>query len=143
MLVPLAIAIVPILILFTYAAAQTARHTHALKSARVGPGYSREDFIASFRSDDIPDEITATVYDYYSSPSLQPGFPIAPSDRIEDDLNYAGEDREDQFGELLSRLKLKMIPEYILERHGPWGTGTLGDLVLLLDCIRRNQPAKR
>jgi hypothetical protein len=122
---------------------QTARHANALKSARVGPGYSREDFIASFNTDAIPTEIPAAVYDYYSSPLMQPGFPISPNDKIEADLNYVGEDREDQFGELLSRLKLKMIPEYILERHGPWGTGTVGELVLLLDCIRRNQPSER
>jgi hypothetical protein len=141
MLVPLAIAIVPILALFIYGHVRTARHAHALKSARVGPGYSREDFIASFRGDGIPSDIPATVYDYYSSPLLKPEFPISPSDRIEEDLLYVGDDREDQFDELLSLLKLKMVPLYVLEKHGPCGAGTLRELVLALACIRRNQSA--
>jgi hypothetical protein len=138
----LAVVIGTILVFCACASIWTASRARALRRARSGPGYTREDFIAAFRGESIPEEILATVYDYYSSPLLEPGFPIAPGDSIEDDLLYVGEDREDQFLELLARLRLKTIPEYHLAQNGIIEVNTLRDLAFALDCVRRNQPAE-
>ena len=139
----LAFVIGPILVLFAYAAVRTSRRGRALRRSRAGSGFSRQNFIDSFRGDDVPELIASTVYDYFSEDERKQNFPIAPDDDIFGDLSCVGDGRDydEAIEDLHKRLNCKILPNYVMAKRGIPEVQTLRHLVLTLDWARRNQPS--
>ena len=102
-------------------------------------GASRDEFVRSFDGTGIPDEISATVYDYYKSAALSPKFGILPDDTYEETLRKGDEDIDGDARFLLGQLGLKMPPQETLVQRD-MKIRTLRDMVAWLDWVRTHQP---
>jgi len=101
------------------------------------PGLSRKEFILHFRDRDVPDEVSAAVYDYYRSSALSRKFGVAPDDRLADLFSDHIEDLEDDARALIEKLKMKNADISGIEELADPIT-TVGDVVLWLDGIRKS-----
>lgn len=95
-------------------------------------GISRNEFIRHFRDRDIPDGVSAAVYDYYRSSAISRKFGVAPDDRLADLFSDQIEDIEDDARALLKKLSMEVADISGLEALANPLT-TVGDMVLWLD----------
>jgi hypothetical protein len=113
-----------------------------IRRGREGKGFTRERFIDSFRPFGVPDNIPATVFDYYTSGGIWKDFPLSPDDTYSQVLWDDPDDIDEDARTLIERLKMRVLPEYILREYGNKPLVTLRDMVLWLDWIRRHQGAR-
>jgi hypothetical protein len=101
-------------------------------------GVSREAFIAEFTKLDVPETISAAVYDYYKSRVIWKAFTVSPNDTLAKLFSDYPEDLEDDAHELVRRAGMQMPNERVLCE---WGKPfkTLGDMVLWLEWVRQHQ----
>ena len=95
------------------------------------PGISRNEFIRHFRARDIPDGVSAAVYDYYCSSAISRKFGVAPDDRLADLFSDQIEDLEDDARTLLKKLSMEVADISSLEALAN-PLITVGDMVLWL-----------
>lgn len=112
-----------------------------LRRQRQGMGFSREEFIDAFRQLAIPDNIPASVYDYYASRKAWKDFPLSPNDDYVKVLGRDDEDLEHEARALVERLGMLFLPEYVRREYGNKPIKTLRDMVLWLDWMHQHQPA--
>jgi len=112
-----------------------------LRHCRRGKGFTREKFVESFRSIGIPDEIPATVFDYYTSSGIWKNFPLSADDAYSQILGGDPDDIEEDAHDLVERLQMHFLPKYVLQKYGDKPLVTLRDMVLWLDWVRQHQPA--
>jgi hypothetical protein len=113
-----------------------------IRKERAGKGFTRERFIDSFRSIDVPEILAAAVFDYYSSQGVWKDFPFSPDDTYAKVLYDDQGDIEDDTRALVDRLGMQFPAEYVLRESGNMPPRTLRDMVLLLYWIQRHQPAR-
>ncbi len=103
-------------------------------------GVSREAFIEEFLKQSVPEEIPATVYDYYKLSVVSKRFTVAPDDSLDKVFGEIHEDVDDDASELARRLNMELPTEMVLRE---WRTPvkTLRDMVLWLDWIRKQTKA--
>jgi len=107
-------------------------------------GISREEFIKAFSQTEVPAEIPATVYDFYTKRVVFQHFSIAPDDSYREALHECEEDIEDDARFLLQKLGLKPPS---LEVHQQWSEQVLSTRAksqsvptFLLDSTKLLQP---
>jgi hypothetical protein len=111
-----------------------------LRHQRQGKGFSRERFIKAFRELGIPENIPATVFDYYDSQKRWNAFPFSPDDKYSEVLYDDPDDLEEDAKALVERLGMRFRPEYIRREYGDKPIETLRDMVLWLGWMRQHQP---
>jgi hypothetical protein len=107
-----------------------------LRHERQGKNFSRKRFVEAFPQLGIPEDIPATVYDYYGSQRPLKDFPFSPHDTYSEILHDDLADIDNDAAILLDRLGLIIVPGYIRELYGDKPIETLGELVLWLDLSR-------
>lgn len=130
------LAILPFVGIFSLISSWKLRR---LRREREGKGLTRENFIISFRQIGVPDEIPAAVFDYYTSNGMWKDFPLSPDDAYSEVLWDDPDDLDDDVNELAERLKLRPLPERVLQEYGEKPLTTLRDMVMWLDWIRQRQ----
>jgi hypothetical protein len=108
---------------------------HIRLSRRKGP--SREDFLATFHSANIPETIPVIVHEYYKS-SVFGGYAVSPDDSYDEVLKMGDEDIEDDAEYFVKKLGLELPTESVL-RGWPSPVRTIRDMVLWLDWVRQQQ----
>jgi hypothetical protein len=103
-------------------------------------GISRDEFIRHFRDRDIPDAVSAAVYDYYKSGVISRKFGVAPDDRLADLFSDLLEDLEIAAKTLITKLGMKDADISSLEQRANPHI-TVGDMVLWLDRLRKDAGA--
>jgi hypothetical protein len=111
-----------------------------LRRERQGKNFSRDRFIEEFRHLGIPEEIPATIYDYYCSQKPWKDFPFSPDDTYSEILHDDPADIDNDATVLLGRLGLILVPGYIRELYGDKPIETLREMVLWMDWMRQHQP---
>ncbi len=101
-------------------------------------GLSRDQFIAGFSAQGIPNKIPAAVYDHYSSFAVGRKYLVSPDDNYEAVLREGAEDIDDDAEQLLKKLNLQ-VPTESARRDWPSPLETVRDMVLWLDWVRRQQ----
>jgi hypothetical protein len=114
-----------------------------LRRERQGHGFTREHFVDAFRPLGVPDAVSATVFDYYTSRGVWKGFPLSPDDAYSQVLYDDPQDIEDDARTLVERLGIQFLPEYVRREYGDKPIKTLRDMVLWLDWMRQRQPGGR
>jgi hypothetical protein len=112
-----------------------------LRQHRRGKGFTRENFVESFRSIGIPEEIPATVFDYYTAAGIWKNFPLSPDDAYSQILSDNPDDIEKDARDLVERLEMHFLPKYVLQKYSDKPLVTLRDMVLWLNWVRQHQPA--
>jgi hypothetical protein len=107
-----------------------------LRRKRRANGFSRDQFIEAFRQLGIPDNIPATVYDYYGSQKAWKDFPFSPDDKYSEVLNDDPDDVDDDASASVHRLGMLMLTERVRREYGDKPIKTLRDMVLWLDWMR-------
>jgi hypothetical protein len=115
------------------------------QAASIASRASREELQpGSFRrrvpSSRNPEEIPATIYDYYCSQKPWKDFPFSPDDTYSEILHDDPADIDNDATVLLGRLGLILVPGYIRELYGDKPIETLREMVLWLDWMRQHQP---
>lgn len=100
-------------------------------------GVPREEFIGSFA--EVPQDITAVVYDYYQGQVISKNFSIAPDDEFEHVLSAGDEEIDDDTEALMKTLGLRRPPDYAMARSET-RIRTIGDMVRWLNWVRTHQP---
>ena len=103
-----------------------------IRKERVGKGFTRDQFINSFRTIGVPETIAAAVFDYYSSRGVWKDFPFSPHDTYAKVLYDDQDDIEDDTRALVDRLGMQFPAEYVVRESGNVPPQTLRDMVLLL-----------
>ena len=111
-----------------------------LRRERQANGSRRDQFIETFRQVKIPDNIPATVYDYYGSQKAWKDFPFTPDDRYSEILHDDPDDLDDDATALVRQLGMLIPSESMRRVYGDKPIKTLRDMVLWLDWIRQQQP---
>ena len=101
-----------------------------LRRQRQGKGFSRERFIEAFRPLGIPDNIPATVYDYYGSQKAWKAFPFSPDDRYSEVLHDDPDDLDEDAIALVQQLGMLLLPERVRREYDDKPIKTLRDMVL-------------
>ena len=103
-------------------------------------GVSRDEFVEAFAESDIPAEIAAAVYDYYSYEGgvFSKKFRASPDDDYEHVLSKGDEDIDDDALFLIQSLDLKMPSTFAAARFET-NIRTLRDMVLWLHWVQQHQ----
>lgn len=109
-----------------------------LRKQRQTGGFTRDNFVAAFRSLDVPDAIPTAVFDYYSH-ELTKDLPLSPDDTFSAILHDDPEDIEEDSQKLVERLEMRLPHDYELREYGDKPVASLRDMVLWLDWIRQHQ----
>jgi hypothetical protein len=102
-------------------------------------GVPRHEFVENFRQNNIPPEISSTVYDHYKSLAVSKKFGLSPEDSYEAVLHMVHDDIDDDAEFLVGKLGMVMPIEPIL-REWPTEIKTIKDMIMWLDWIRQHQP---
>jgi hypothetical protein len=102
---------------------------------RRGP--SRDEFIAAFQNENIPEKISAAVYDRCTRFASR-GYAPSPDDTYDGVLRMLHEDVDDEAELLVKELRLVLPAESVL-REWPSPVRTIRDMVLWLDWVRQHQ----
>lgn len=92
-------------------------------------GVSREEFVAHFMSEGIPETISGTAYDLYKRHAFSNSFSPEPDMNIAEALNEDEEEVEDALLEMLKHLKIQKPSEDDLLSWTGGKVETIGDLV--------------
>jgi hypothetical protein len=111
-----------------------------LRRRRQANGSSRNQFIEAFRQLGIPDNIPATVYDYYGSQKAWKDFPFSPDDKYSEVLHDDPDDLDDDASAFVQRLGMLTLTERARREYGDKPIKTLRDMVFWLDWMRQHQP---
>jgi hypothetical protein len=89
-----------------------------LRRKRQANGFNRDQSIEAFLQLGIPDNIPATVYDYYGSQKAWKDFPFSPDDRYSEVLHDDPDDLDDDASALVHRLGMRMLTERARREYG-------------------------
>jgi len=99
------------------------------RKLRQHRGVSREEFVAHFKVEGIPETISGTAYDLYKKHAFSKSFSPAPDMNFAEALNEDEEEVEDALLEMLKRLKIQKPSKDDLLTWSGGKVETIGDLV--------------
>lgn len=102
------------------------------------PGMSRLEFAATLGRESIPERIAGAVYDHYSQGGLGVrGVLLDPADKF-DDLQYGGEDLDEDLQQLVKRLSIEFPLQKVMAGN-PITVDTIGNVACWLNWLEQHQ----